>query len=385
MKRLLLVLIVFFAVPIVLGGPLCADSNSFCGGGPLTHTGFGAVEICDTCFVCGVSDGVCPDDFHSGANYSNNDGDLDSVEYELVRMHIMKGLGDGESTRPNSGPSVSDAYRLSYSTGNLACEDIGASCGSIEESSDGENWFGSSASCSTNFEGSSNPNHFRARCSDVPIRSSCAECIDPDCGAEIRGIVYDADQRQPIAGATIVVQSPLSQVPTNMNAQSSSTGTYNMNTLRGKLTVECSAEGYIPMQKDVFLKRGTNVIDCPMILAQCSEQCTIPNAAGEEICRAGCAGFNDCSYPSNQITTGGIEVNVAQLCDGANLGSFIVVDRINSTHVEGVSCCSGTLQPLYRPEFKLESESPIGNLITRDYTKILDGSQVTLRIIVFEE
>lgn len=47
----------------------CASQPNFatlvCGGTPDSVTGFGAVDVCGTCFPCGVSDGVCPEDFYS--------------------------------------------------------------------------------------------------------------------------------------------------------------------------------------------------------------------------------------------------------------------------------------------------------------------------------
>lgn len=44
----------------------CTQTGTFsCGSTPSSIQGFGAVEICGDCHVCGADDGVCPEDFYS--------------------------------------------------------------------------------------------------------------------------------------------------------------------------------------------------------------------------------------------------------------------------------------------------------------------------------
>lgn len=46
--------------------PTCEELNEdVCGTTPNSAIGYGAVDICNNCYVCGVSDGVCPEDFYS--------------------------------------------------------------------------------------------------------------------------------------------------------------------------------------------------------------------------------------------------------------------------------------------------------------------------------
>lgn len=46
----------------------CASQSNYaslvCGAAPDSDFGLGAVDICDTCYVCGAADGVCPEDFY---------------------------------------------------------------------------------------------------------------------------------------------------------------------------------------------------------------------------------------------------------------------------------------------------------------------------------
>ena len=46
----------------------CSAMNSVCGGPLDSGLGFGAVEICGNCYVCGANDGFCPEDFYDSSN-----------------------------------------------------------------------------------------------------------------------------------------------------------------------------------------------------------------------------------------------------------------------------------------------------------------------------
>jgi len=65
-----LVLFSFFVLGAV-GDGSCAQFDSVCYGSSLgSDLGHGAVELCGDCYRCGVSDGVCPEDFFNGTHYA---------------------------------------------------------------------------------------------------------------------------------------------------------------------------------------------------------------------------------------------------------------------------------------------------------------------------
>lgn len=68
-KRLLFLamsVLAFILVFSLASAQTCEELNkNVCGTTPNSAIGYGAVDICNTCYICGVSDGVCPEDFYS--------------------------------------------------------------------------------------------------------------------------------------------------------------------------------------------------------------------------------------------------------------------------------------------------------------------------------
>lgn len=62
-----IILIVLSSVLVIASdnGQGCENEHA-CGATLSSAAGFGAVELCGTCAVCGADDGICPEDFYSG-------------------------------------------------------------------------------------------------------------------------------------------------------------------------------------------------------------------------------------------------------------------------------------------------------------------------------
>ncbi len=67
---LMIIIVIFFLIKpneLVVADGGCDLSKDFACGSTLdSSAGFGAVAICDDCYVCGVADGVCPEDYTDG-------------------------------------------------------------------------------------------------------------------------------------------------------------------------------------------------------------------------------------------------------------------------------------------------------------------------------
>ena len=374
MKKIFLLFLIASLVPFTTSALLCtALTPSVCPGNTIYNLGFGAVELCDNCYVCGAADGVCPDDFSDGTILDQND------DRTRVAMKI------GVSSRPQGEIFESNNFRLIHSTGNAACASIGASCSSILTKQNTNDAFepATEISCSDSVELLNFTNYYTAQCENVPRRGNCLNCPDPDCGAQVRGLAYDRNTGNLIPGARIVLTSNANTQINNLDLGAiTSSGTYEFDGVRGRLNVQCSYEGYNPISFTKTLTLGTNIIDCPLERAQCTPQCTIPDASGNEICRASCDESNSCGYLSGEFN--GMNYNFADICDGRRVDSFVVLGRENSTHVQGVTCCTGALESIYRPQFSLQEQNNIRNVLTRDYSRQIEEEPVTVRIIVYE-
>ncbi len=102
----------------------CDQQSDFetlvCGATPNSYQGYGAVDICSKCYPCGVSDGVCPEDFYSNGMQTDchNCPDPDCTGNVTVNVKT-----DGGST------VSADVYAL-YSDGQ---ENVGTTTdGSLE-------------------------------------------------------------------------------------------------------------------------------------------------------------------------------------------------------------------------------------------------------------
>lgn len=69
-KRFTFIIVIILLLTVAFAFAVsCADRDDFqtlvCGSTPNSFSGFGAVDVCNECYPCGVSDGVCPEDFYN--------------------------------------------------------------------------------------------------------------------------------------------------------------------------------------------------------------------------------------------------------------------------------------------------------------------------------
>jgi len=335
-------------------------------------TGYGAVELCNTCFACGASDGVCPSFYSDGLNESN-------LTKQVVLMKISE----------LSRPSVNSSYVVNYPTGNQACAVIGGTCKLVEYrlnngetqgdlDSSGSIWQESQdVTCTRTVTAGNYPEAYRAVCEAVPRTASCDECPDPDCTVQLAGITYNGKTGQLIDNAAVNVRSDIN--PSISITSTSSDGYYSMNATAGNVLLLCSAAGFLPTQKEIYLAAGKNLIDCPLSYAACSAECTLPDENGANICRSNCHEENGCYFQTDPTYD-----FIGDVCEGVAAGSFVTLERINATHIKGVSCCEGAVVIRESPQFN-PGGANIKNLITKNFRKELNGVPVTLKIMVYEK
>lgn len=342
---------------------ISACANTYTCGQSVNVTGYGAVELCDTCFACGAADGVCPSYYSDGLNETNS-------TKSTVLMKVE------ESTRP----STTAEYTINFATGNAACASIGGTCQSVEYSLNGErDWQESQdVTCTRTVTIGNYPEAYRAVCEGVPRTASCDECPDPDCEVQLKGIAYNQKNKQLVSNAQINIIS--SNNPAISYSATTTDGQYSMNVSSGNLVYSCSAAGFMPTQKEIYLGGQKNIIDCPLNYAACSSDCTLPDPDGQNICRANCHEENGCYFQTDPNYG-----FMGDTCEGVPAGTFITLGRINATHIEGVSCCEGSVQIRESPQFNPMSVSSVKNLITKNYRKELNGVPVTLKILVYDK
>jgi len=360
MKKKVVIAVLFLTIITVLAMEVFAlacnpaTDTSVCGRS-ITVTGNGATELCETCYLCGVSDGVCPEDYSSGTTETTS---------EMMRMMVRI----GHAGRPVFATDMPDSREVIFNTGEAACNSLGGTCTSIETKVNLEDLWGGASGIGCNTDINGNTLYVRAICNN-PKRAGCQNCPDPDCIADISGLTYD-----PILQEKVVTHvNIISTDNPNLRSEEDSTGVYNMQSPTGNVKVVCTAQDYNKSERDIFLQRGNNIIDCKMYEAVCSSECTLPDLDGQEVCRSKCDGQHGCGFANPQTTA---------LCEGVPAGSTIVTKRINDSYVEAVNCCEGDFETIYRPLSTIESNN-IPNLLTRDYRKKMDGVPVTLRIITY--
>lgn len=363
MKALHFTIMLSFLITAILvsgeaSGQACtASTSSYCDGN-IDQDGKGAVELCENCFVCGADDGVCPELYSDG-----------SVETRTERRTMFMKASTSSSERP----SVENAHTLIYNTGNEACAVIGGECLRVEQRTTMDasgSWSTTGGvTCSTDI--SSNPHYYQAICQGVPRTASCDNCPDPDCLASIRGVAYSAHDVRPMEDVRIQIRSrdnpdvdmTIAEAPSQFVIDPS---------WRGNLVMECTRPGYLPYIRDIRVQPGENIFDCRMEEAQCTPECTLPHIDGQEVCRSICQGQNGCDFGADP-----------SICEGRTPGSTVITDHdYNDTHVQGVVCCDGAIEPIFRPRFQLSGDD-IRSLITRDYRREINGVPVTLKIIVY--
>ncbi|MFT4261464.1 MAG: hypothetical protein ACMXX9_03455 [Candidatus Woesearchaeota archaeon] len=351
-------------IPLIQAQACDPDSDEACGSFSITEPGTGAVQLCENCFICGVSDGVCPEDFAS-----------DEMETVPERLRIQ--LKGDNTIRPNDF----DEYSIIYNTGDEACPILGGTCQSIERY-DGESWNASSITCSQDI--SNEEEALRAVCTNVPRTAGCYNCPDPDCTNTLRINTFDSTTGEPIPRASLRFtpenpQSTVSPIEIVVNED----GKLETDGIRGNFNVECVKENYEPFDiESLFIHRGTMIIDCPLREASCNEnQCTIDNVDGVPICRSFCEGQNNCSFNMPYSEVLDQNISIADTCNGRPAGSTVTLGRINDTHVEVAQCCNQDTQIISRPI--LEISGDVSDLLTRDFVRTLNNEQITVKIAIY--
>ncbi|MFA6072672.1 MAG: hypothetical protein WC758_00990 [Candidatus Woesearchaeota archaeon] len=352
------------------------------GGASIYDTGYGAVELCQVCHQCGVSDGVCPEHY--------SDGRLETQSFKLVhKLRVKRSILD------------SSVYSVAFDNGKLACASLGGNCSAVNKSIVGPDgpWVaipGYSADnfCSLNV--STDNAYYSASCINVPRKSGCENCPDVDCTTMMSGKTYDANTGVDLDNVSIGVQTQNTNIvvpPVN-----SFNGNYQMSVFSGYVTVSCQADGYNSYSRQQYLKPGRNIVDCIMNNLPCSAQCTTTDVDGNEICHASCDGQNSCVMSESAKVQ----------CEGLVLGTTILInsttfvnpsDGCTYENLTRLVCCTGTISNQIIPpvggcggsdpginETTISGGTITGdvdNLLTRTYRKQINGLPVTLKIIVY--
>lgn len=96
-KQVVLAIIILLSIIGLASAVSCSSiGNAVCGNTPSSTTGFGAVEICNECYACGVSDGICPEDFYSNSNgLQGSCGNCPDPECTaFIEGHVYTDLGE---------------------------------------------------------------------------------------------------------------------------------------------------------------------------------------------------------------------------------------------------------------------------------------------------
>jgi hypothetical protein len=375
-------------------GMECASSPTLghCGGASIYSPGYGAVELCQVCYKCGISgpsDGVCPESYSDGINETN-------PEKLTMMMRVSRDITEG------------DVYSVAFQTGTLACASIGGVCNYVQRSTDSATWVNLSGECArdvSNIADAYNNAYFRVVCRSVPRKAGCEYCPDPDCGTIISGKMFDTVSDAPLSAVSIAVTSS-----NNSNYDFSGGpfggGVYEMSVATGYVNFTCSKSGYDQYSTMVYLKNGRNIVDCAMtpVGGSCNPQCYVTDTYGNAVCNALCIGQNGCNMTPEAIAR----------CDGLLLGTQIVLnsttitDPINGCiygNVTTLTCCNGGITSTITDYFGeggcpgcemgnyscvpivpgggLFTDGNLTNKLTRNYRVIWKGLPVTLKIITY--
>ena len=354
---------------IVSGQVQCTESTDSECGAPITTPGQGAVQLCEDCFVCGILDGVCPEDFASNETET-------VFERRVVQM------------RTDTTPFTSYDAPVIYPTGDDACAVIGGACDEVQQNNNGDWEEAPGISCSTNI--GNNGFELRAVCTNVPKTAGCYNCPDPDCLTEVRGLLYNSEDPDEGIDDGLIIFKPVNpNSPARFEERTDNLGMYSFNEApRGRFTYECLKVNYEPYYGEALLIRGQNIIDCPMRPAACEDDpvCSMFDVDDQPVCRAICEGEAGCIFNQTiEVERHGqsnITVNASTLCDGRRADSQITVTRHNETHVTAIRCCTGI--PTFIPRPQLQIGGNVTDLVTRDFVRILDDEQVNVKIIVYK-
>ena len=383
-KKLLFMLAFFvFALAIFVSAQPCnPNSDTSACGFLISNLGHGAVELCKNCFVCGAEDGVCPAWYSTGVQSSD--------PFEVL---LRKGTVD----RPEGGGA---ADSIAYAFGNVACNYFGGTFSEAKtKQSFNDEWETSGILGFDNMD--SRDDYVKAVCLNVSARPSCDVCVDPDCHTVLKGMVYvpgtDGFSPFPVYNASITVLPRFNETAVGLNrsAKSNPDGSFVVpDAYSGEVNVYCTAEGYEYISREITLKPGINIVDCPLRHGTCDANCTVPSAQyGVRVCDRDCQDVNGCDFNQSEYIPDdlmGIDMyDLMDACHGRPQGFFyelnVTVDKDSGkVNVTGVECCNEY------PFIKIYSLFSLGddvtNLLTRRFNKLLpDGSPIFLNILVFNK
>lgn len=350
---------------------ICQASNTACSTA-ITTPGYGAVELCNDCFICGANDGVCPMYYAAGG------------ETKTIEILLRKG-----SDRPGM---LGADHTITYTTPNEACAQFAGTYKSAKRKSTKTGTWVPDSSITETTQINELNRYILIECENVPKTPSCNDCIDLDCGSEIRGAIYEQGTNNPIRDSTILIRPQLETIRQNTAYERvvvpDAEGKFTIpNAYAGNIQVICSAQGYTPVTKEITAHLGKNLVDCEMTKATCAADCTVPSSNyGERVCSSECHGQNGCNFQNTDY------MNACHLKPEGYIHIFNETISGGWVITQGVRCCNTQYddkKPIFNPELPTTTTTPggkIANLITRKYNKVLeDGTPVILNIIVYNK
>lgn len=334
------------------------------------NTGLGGVEICGIGYPCGVSDGVCPQNYTQGQNETSKD----YYRQPFIRYQTPEGR--------NVTDTATDQV-IPYDDGDEACARIGGTCSGVLRGNHKTGTFNPAPSvgCSST-SGYDESAYYRADCAGVPKVAGCENCPDPDCQTNVSG--YVADENNESVGNATVTLSNTNNPGLNQNSEidmfgkTNSSGGFNLpESVSGYMNVTCTAKRYNEQQFETYVQPGQDTVTCPDLgAAACTTNCTAPDAFGNEVCVAQCDGENGCSM--NQT--------YQRICGGLPPDTERFRKRINETHIQVAQCCTGPFETRYAPLAQIEENSTsIESLEVTDYTRELNGTPVTVKVVRYTD
>ncbi|MCF7871427.1 hypothetical protein K9L97_00150 [Candidatus Woesearchaeota archaeon] len=362
----------------------CNTNLSICSNYDITQTGFGAVELCGECQPCGISDGICPEDYTNGE--IETDYNKTTVNYQINKNTRPQTLRENAPYKILPEDSTITGTKACHATyGNeTTCKQI------LFKEQTTDEWI-PTTNCETSLRNiyATNNIYIKVECENVKRTTGCQNCNDPDCKATITGQAWDKTNNESIQ-VNVNVVSHYNYMIFSRNT-SLTNGAYSIGAPTGNIRIECTKEDYIPTQKDAFIQNGTTIVDCPMQEAYCGDGittqiCTMPNEYGEDVCKPRCEGRNGCEYQQH-TTTDGKTYYASEVCEGLTAGATVNLEWIDEDETEMlyVECCSGEFKTRQSTKIKITPNKKIKNLLTKDYKKNIKGEPVTLKVIVYEK
>lgn len=326
-------------------------------------TGSGGVEICDVGYPCGVSDGICPQNYTQGQNET-----LKDFYTQPIVTYADPGVKHNIST-------VDEDNVIAFPSGNDACQRLGGTCDQMLQSSSKQSGYSvSGATCGDTASGLDADKYFRADCVGVPEVAGCENCPDPDCMTRVKGFASN-NASQALSNVTVQLTNINNAV--QHQAKTNGSGTFGVDATPGYFNVTCGKTLFQEQRFQTYIQPDTDAVSCPnLAAAACSTNCTAPDAFGQDVCVADCNGKNGCTMNSTY----------QDLCDGLPPDTERVIQRVNDTHVEVANCCSGPSEYRFAPRADVQANSSdIEQFEVTDYQREINGTPVTVKVIRYTD